>query len=80
MNKSISWVSWDNVCKPLEEGGLGVKETEEVVFKGGIPEADEILQSAQLQSWLWLKHKVAGFSYAFSDWILNPYQCLRAVV
>ena len=25
-NKSISWVSWDNVCKPLEEGGLGVKE------------------------------------------------------
>ena len=25
-NKSISWVSWDNVCKPLQEGGLGVKE------------------------------------------------------
>jgi len=25
-NKSIFWVSWDNVCKPLEEGGLGVKE------------------------------------------------------
>ena len=25
-NKSISWVSWDNVCNPLEEGGLGVKE------------------------------------------------------
>ena len=25
-NKSIPWVSWDNVCKPLEDGGLGVKE------------------------------------------------------
>jgi len=25
-SKSILWVSWDNVCKPLEEGGLGVKE------------------------------------------------------
>jgi len=25
-NKSISWVSWDKVCKPLQEGGLGVKE------------------------------------------------------
>jgi len=25
-NKSISWVSWDNVCKPLQERGLGVNE------------------------------------------------------
>jgi len=56
------------------------KQRNLVVFKEGIPDAEEILQSAQLQSWLWLKHKVAGFSYAFSDWILNPYQCLLAVV
>jgi len=25
-NKRISWVSWGNVCKPKEEGGLGVKD------------------------------------------------------
>jgi len=25
-NKMIYWVSWDNVCKLLEEGGLGIKE------------------------------------------------------
>jgi len=25
-NKSISWVSWENLCKPLEEGGLGIKD------------------------------------------------------
>ena len=25
-NNTISWVSWDNVCKPLQEGGLGIKE------------------------------------------------------
>jgi len=24
--KPISWVSWKKVCKPLEEGGLGVKD------------------------------------------------------
>ena len=22
----ISWVSWENVCKPMEEGGLGIKD------------------------------------------------------
>ena len=56
------------------------KQRNLVVFNEGIPDADEILQSAQLQSWLWLKHKVTSFSYAFSDWILNPYQCLLVVV
>ena len=25
-NKRISWVRWDKVCKPKEEGGLGVKD------------------------------------------------------
>ena len=51
-----------------------------MVFKEGFPDADEIFHNAQLQSWLWLKHKVVGFSYAFSDWIMNLNQCLLAVV
>ena len=50
-----------------------------VVFKEGVPDDDEIFQNAQLQSWLWLKYKVAGYSYAFCDWLLNPKQCLLAV-
>jgi len=49
-------------------------------FKGRGPDADEIFQNAPLHSWLWLKHKVVGFSYAFFDWIMNPNQCLLAVV
>jgi len=24
--RPISWVSWENVCKPMEEGGLGIKD------------------------------------------------------
>jgi len=25
-NRLISWVSWDNICRPLEEGGLEIKD------------------------------------------------------
>jgi len=25
-NKSISWVSWKDLCKPREEGGLGLRD------------------------------------------------------
>jgi len=52
----------------------------QVVFRGGIPDADEVFQNAQLWSWLWLKHKTTGFTYAFSDWLLNPNHCLSAVI
>jgi len=27
-NRTISWVGWENVCKPLEEGGWGLKTLE----------------------------------------------------
>jgi len=39
-NKAIAWVSWENVCKPCEEGGLEVKETRN-------------LNSALLAKWKW---------------------------
>jgi len=28
-NKKICWLSWNNVCKTKEEGGLGIKNVEE---------------------------------------------------
>ena len=52
----------------------------QVVFRGGILDADEVFQNAQLWSWLWLKHKTNGFTYAFSDWLLNPNHCLSTVI
>jgi len=43
------------------------KQRNLVVFKEVVPDTDEVFQNAQLKSWLWLKHKVVDFSYAFSD-------------
>jgi len=54
------------------------EQQNQVVFKGGVPDPEEIIQNAQLLSWLWLKYKATGFVYVFSDWILNPNQCLLA--
>ena len=56
------------------------EQRNQVEFKGGIPYPEEILQNAQLLSWLWLKNKATGFVYAFADWILNPNECLLAVL
>ena len=50
-----------------------------VIFRQGIPDHEEAFQAAQLMSWLWLKHRAGSFSYAFSDWILNPIQCMLCV-
>ena len=50
-----------------------------VIFKQGVPDHEEAFQAAQLMSWLWLKHRKGSFSYAFSDWLLNPIQCMLGV-
>jgi len=39
--KSISWVSWGNVCQPMEEGGLEIKDV-------------RLFNSALLAKWKWL--------------------------
>jgi len=49
-----------------------------VVFKQGTVDVDEILHLAQLSVWLKLKFGTNFFSYAFSDWVLNPGVCLQS--
>ena len=49
-----------------------------VIFKQSIPDLDETLQAAQLLSWSWLKYREGHF-YSFTDWLLNPIQCLLCV-
>jgi len=55
------------------------EQRNKVVFKQGVPDVKEIFQLTELLSWQWLKHRVRSFSYAFSDWHLNPTQCLLSV-
>ncbi|XP_068466293.1 uncharacterized protein [Phaseolus vulgaris] len=37
------------------------------LFKQEVVDAEEILQMAQLKSWLWMKHKAAFHSHSFAD-------------
>lgn len=39
-NKGNSWVSWKNMCKPKDQGGLGIKEVEG-------------FNKALLRKWIW---------------------------
>lgn len=41
----------------------------------GINISDEVEQ-IKFEAWTWLKAKVLGFCYSFSDWILSPLPCL----
>jgi len=49
-----------------------------VVYKQGIVDVEEIFHLAQLSVWLKLRFETIPFSYAFSDWVLNPDQCLQS--
>ena len=50
-----------------------------IVFNQGVVDAEEVLQNAQLKTWLWMKHKAHNFNYSFADWILNPLPCISSV-
>jgi len=49
-----------------------------VVFRQGIVDVEEIFQKAQLKSLLWLKHNVPSYNYSFVDSVLNPLPCIRS--
>jgi len=63
---SIVWSIW-------EQGN-------NVIFKQGIVDVEEIFHKAQLKSWLWLwlKHKVPSYNFSFVDWVLNPLPCIMS--
>ena len=56
------------------------EQRNELIFKQGIPNVEEIFQKTQLKSWFWLKYRAQAFCYSFSDWILNPILCIKSYV
>jgi len=54
------------------------EQRNQVIFKQGKPDAEEIFHRAQLNSWLWLKNRVHNFNFSFSNWILNPELCVKS--
>jgi len=50
-----------------------------IIFKQHVVDAEEILQMAQLKSWLWMKYRASNNSHSFTDWLLNPFVCLKSI-
>jgi len=51
-----------------------------VVFKGGVVDHEEIFSLAHLKGWLWLKHKMTGTTFSYSDLYFSPVQYLQSLV
>ena len=62
---SIVWCIW--------------KHRNRVIFNQAKIDAEEIFTMAQVQSWVWLKHKEKRVLFSFSDWILSPVTCINMV-
>jgi len=62
---SIVWTIW--------------KHRNRVTFNQAKVDAEEIFTMAQVQSWVWMKHKDKKVTFSFSDWILSPLTCVNMV-
>lgn len=48
-----------------------------MVFKNKSVSVSEMFEGAKFRAWFWLHGNSDGFSYSFSDWMLNPRSCLN---
>ncbi|CAL0312877.1 unnamed protein product [Lupinus luteus] len=51
--------------------------TNDFIFKDVHPSLQKILDSAKVQSWLWINGKTDNDIITFLDWISNPISCLN---
>jgi len=42
-NKPISWISWKNLCKPREEGGLGIRDIRKFNVAWKLGKGDKVI-------------------------------------
>ena len=55
------------------------KHRNRVTFNQAKVDAEEVFTMAQVQSWVWMKHKDKKVTFSFSDWILSPLTCVNMV-
>ena len=64
---------WDAIVRCIWD------QRNSILFKQGVVDAEEILQMAQLKSWLWMKYRESSLNYSFADWMLNPTTCIYSI-
>jgi len=55
------------------------KHRNRVIFNQGKIDVEEIFTLAQVQSWVWMKHKERKVNFSYSEWILSPLTCIKMV-
>jgi len=50
-----------------------------IIFKGGVADASEVFALVQVKVWHWVSTKSRCVSSSFSDWCLEPMECMRLV-
>jgi len=55
------------------------KHRNEMIFKGGRIDHNEIFTLVQLKVWSWVRSKAREIYFSFSDWCLEPLVCIKCV-
>jgi len=50
-----------------------------IVFKRGVADASEVFALVQVKVWSWVSTNSRLASFSFSDWCLEPMECMRLV-
>ncbi len=50
-----------------------------IIFKGGVVDVSEVFALVQVKVWSWVSTNSRLASFSFSDWCLEPLECLRLV-
>jgi len=50
-----------------------------IVFKRGVADTDEVFALVQVKMWSWVSTKAHLASFSFSDWCLEPMECMRLI-
>ena len=55
------------------------KQRNVVIFKQYKVDPIEIFGLAQVNAWVWMKHKIPSVKSSYSDWCLSLYTCLKSL-